>query len=51
MKYSYIVIAANVFSIICAIVAAYMALNKIEGWGWFLFVAVICFTSISSKKE
>ncbi len=33
----------NVFSILCAIVAGSLAYNNKDGWGWFLFVALICF--------
>lgn len=28
-------------SIICVAVAAYMAIRNIEGWGWFLFAALL----------
>jgi len=40
----------RVFSVdmkyICAVIsfasAAYMGFNNIDGWGWFLFVGVLC---------
>lgn len=28
-------------SIICAVVAGYLAANGLTGWGWFLFAAVV----------
>lgn len=31
-------IAANLLSIVCVGVAAWMAVSKVEGWGWFIFV-------------
>ena len=40
-------ILANMASIICASGAVFLAYNKIEGWGWFLFVAFLCHTFIT----
>jgi len=28
--------------LVCICLAALLALKGIEGWGWFLFVAVLC---------
>ncbi len=30
-------------SIICVLTAAILAYKRIEGWGWFLFIAVLLF--------
>jgi hypothetical protein len=49
MKNSLTIIGANLFSIICALAAVYMAVNHIVGWGWFLFVAVITISSFNFK--
>ena len=40
-------IVANLFSIICVIVAGVCLFYEIDGWGWFLFVALICHSSQS----
>jgi len=32
---------AQLTSLACAIGAIILALNKVEGWGWLLFVAII----------
>lgn len=31
----------NLSSLVCIIAAAYLAMNDIMGWGWFLFVALL----------
>lgn len=45
---------ANLCALICVIVAGYMAINNISGWGWFLFVAVLTCASevkLSSNSD
>lgn len=37
-------IFVNAVSIICIISALVLAVMEKDGWGWFLFVGVICFT-------
>jgi hypothetical protein len=36
-----LVLVCNLFSIVCAMGAVYVALAGISGWGWFLFVGLI----------
>ena len=43
-------IIANMLSFTCAVSAIYMACNQIEGWGWFLTVAVLTFTLPKTNK-
>lgn len=40
-------IAPLIPAITCAFVAAYMAFRDIDGWGWFLFAALVL--AISGK--
>lgn len=41
MKDITILALANLPAVLCASAAAYMAINSINGWGWFLFVAFL----------
>ena len=43
MKNSFVSITANIVSILCLGAACYMAINSIEGWGWFLFGALVTY--------
>ena len=53
MKYAITSIAANAVSIAAVSFAGCLALHDKEGWGWFLFIAVICAASVkfSSGKD
>jgi hypothetical protein len=31
----------NAVSVICTVVAAILAFHQKDGWGWFLFIAVV----------
>lgn len=42
---------ANIPTVICALASCYMAVNSIEGWGWFLFVAVLLGVYPKSKDD
>jgi hypothetical protein len=50
MKAIILILVANLISIISSCIAGYMALKNIEGWDWFLFIAVICSQSIKAKN-
>lgn len=38
-------LAVNSLSIVCAIAAAVLCWKEREGWGWFLVVAALAFSS------
>jgi len=38
----------NLVSVSCVIAALLIALRQLPGWGWFLFIAVICHASIKT---
>lgn len=40
------IIATNAVSIVCIAIAAVLAIQEKDGWGWFLFVAVLAGQSI-----
>jgi len=42
---------ANLFSIICALAALYLAVSDYSGWGWFLLVALMCSQSAGCKCD
>jgi hypothetical protein len=37
--------------VVCVAVAGLLAFNKVDGWGWFLFAALVLAPSISVKTE
>jgi hypothetical protein len=49
MKYLLAQLAANLVSLACVGVAGWLAVKGKEGWGWFLFVALLC--ACSMKME
>lgn len=42
------VISSYILRIIFVLCGAYLALNGIKGWGWFIFVAIVCSISYQS---
>jgi hypothetical protein len=53
MKDAFLILFTNLFSIICAILGAYMAVNHITGWGWFLLAGILshCTPQFKDKTE
>lgn len=49
LKYILANLGVNLVALCCVGVAAYLAVNDKEGWGWFLFVAVIAAGSVTFK--
>jgi hypothetical protein len=50
MKYMLYKLGANLVSLLCISVAAYMAVESIKGWGWFLFIGLCCVSSVTYKS-
>ena len=55
MNYILANLGANLVALACVCVGGYLAVNGREGWGWFLFVGLLCagsvkFTTRDSKK-
>ena len=44
-------ILVNAVSLTCVGVAGYLLMNNREGWGWFLFVGAICYTTLTSTRS
>lgn len=42
---------ANIPSMLFGLVAAYMALMGVDGWGWFLFLACLLAVGPGKRKE
>lgn len=42
------ILLVNLFSITCVLAAAALAWVQREGWGWFLFVAVITYSGAAA---
>ena len=51
MNHPFLLLVSNLTSVACVVSAGYLASKGIEGWGWFLFVAVLCAQSFSSCSE
>jgi|GEM_PF-3364161 len=45
MKYVLVTVAANLVSLACVSSAFYLLLHGTKGWGWFLFVGALAFTT------
>ena len=41
-------LVGNLVSLSCVIAALVIALRRLPGWGWFLFIAVICQASVET---
>ena len=41
---------ANVPSMLCVGVSAFLAVSEIDGWGWFLFGALCMFVTVRTRK-
>jgi len=50
MNQALLLFLSNLTSIACVIGATFLALHGIAGWGWFLLVAFLCYTTFSSFK-
>jgi hypothetical protein len=50
MKQFFGIVAVNLFSIICVLIAGYMVYNGNENWGWFLVVGLVTVSSPKSLK-
>jgi hypothetical protein len=50
MKYLLANLSANLVSLACVGAAIYLAAHSKEGWGWFLFVAVITEGCVTYRK-
>jgi hypothetical protein len=44
-------IVANITSMLCVVAAAKLALDGVEGWGWFLLVALMACQSLESSEQ
>ena len=44
-------IAPRTMSLVCIICSAVLACMSISGWGWFLFIAVLCLPSKICVEE
>lgn len=44
------ILAANLFSIVCVVIAGEMAIHGMGGWGWFLLVG-LCAVHVFSKDN
>ena len=50
MKYLLVNLSANLVSLCCIGTATYLAANSKTGWGWFLFVGLMCGKYIKLDK-
>lgn len=51
MKYFLANLGVNLVALGCLGTAAYLAIHSKEGWGWFLFVGLLCAGSVSLGKN
>jgi len=51
MKYLLANLGGNLVSMACIAGAIYLAVHDKEGWGWFLFVGLVCAGSVNFGKS
>lgn len=51
MKYLLANLGVNLVAIGCMAAAVYLAVHDKGGWGWFLFVGLLCAGSVSFKSS
>lgn len=51
MKYILANLGVNLAALACIGIAAYLAANDKDEWGWFLLVGLLCIGSVSLKKS
>lgn len=53
MKYLLANLGVNLVALACLIIAGILAFKGRDGWGWFLFVGLVCASSIEffPKRE
>lgn len=49
MKFAVSTIAANISCIVCVCAAFYLAANRLDGWGWFLMIAIFLSCTVKTK--
>lgn len=47
MKHLMANLGVNLVALACVGAAAYLAINGKDGWGWFLFVGLVCAGSVT----
>ncbi len=50
MNPTLLILVCNAVSIAAVIAAGILAAEGKEGWGWFLFIAVICYTFFDTSQ-
>ena len=51
MKYLLANLGVNLVAITCVCVAGYLVAHDKKGWGWFLFVGLLCYSTVSFKNH
>lgn len=51
MKYILANLGVNLVALVCIGAAGYLATNDKNGWGWFLFVGLLCIGSVTFTKS
>lgn len=52
MKHLLLNLGINLVALLCIGIAGWMASKQLDGWGWFLFVGMLCAGStVVGKKD
>jgi len=53
MKLAFLTVASNLVALACVLFAGKLCLEGKEGWGWFLFIALLtsCWYRTGDKKN
>jgi hypothetical protein len=50
MKFTFAILFAQLPALVSIVASVYLAGRGVEGWGWFLFVGVLCALFASDDK-
>lgn len=51
MKYFFYNLSANLVALSCVSIAGYLVINGKEGWGWFLFIGLLCAGTVTFRNK
>ncbi len=42
---------ANIPTLLCFSISGYLVIQSITGWGWFLFVGLLCTHTLTTEED
>lgn len=51
MKFLFALVLGHIPSLTCVLIAGYLAINGLSGWGWFIFGAVLLMGRVTVSED